>query len=121
MAIILRNSLLVSSILCNSEAWFNITKAELDLIETVDLMLLRNILRAPKSVPKEILFLELGILPLRDLIMQRRLNFLYYILTQRTNSILFQIFETQNKFRSKTDWVTTVRRRFEVLRSEFNI
>ena len=40
--------------------------------------------------------------------MQRRLNFLYYILTQRTNSILFQIFKTQNKFRSKTDWVTTV-------------
>ena len=69
VAIILRNSLLVSSILCNSEAWFNITKVELDLIETVDLMLLRNILRAPKSVPKEILFLELGILPLRDLIM----------------------------------------------------
>ena len=108
VAIILRNSLLVSSVLCNSEAWFNITKTELDLIETVDLMLLRSLLRAPKSVPKEILFLELGVLPLRDLIMQRRLNFLYYILTQRTNSIIFQIFETQNKYRSKTDWVTTV-------------
>ena len=54
------------------------------------------------------LFLELGILPLRYLIMQRRLNFLYYILTQRTNSIIFQIFKTQNKYRSKTDWVTTV-------------
>ena len=31
VAIILRNSLLVSSMLCNSEAWYNVTNAELDL------------------------------------------------------------------------------------------
>ena len=31
---ILRNSLLVSSLLFNSEAWYNVTKAELELIET---------------------------------------------------------------------------------------
>ena len=66
--IILRNSLLVSSVLFNSEAWYNITKAELELIESVDLMLLRGILKAPKSTPKEMLFQELGILPLRKII-----------------------------------------------------
>ena len=115
VAIILRNSLLVSSILCNSEAWFNITKKELDLIETVDLMFLRNLLGAPKSVPKEILFLELGVLPLREIIMQRRLNFLHYILTQDTNSIIFQVFKTQNKYRSKSDWVTTVEENLKYL------
>ena len=71
VAIILRNSLLVSSVLCNSEAWFNITKKELDLLETVDLMLLRSLWGAQKSVPNEILFLELGVLPLRDIIMQK--------------------------------------------------
>jgi hypothetical protein len=45
----LRNSLLVSSLLSNSEAWYNVTTSELDYLETVDLMLLRNILKAPKS------------------------------------------------------------------------
>ena len=39
VALILRNSLLVSSMLCNSETWYNITKAELDLLETVDVQL----------------------------------------------------------------------------------
>ena len=76
VAILLRNSLLVSSMLCNSEVWFNLTSSELDLLETVDLMLLRRIL---ESTPKEIIFLELGVMPLRNIIKQRRLNFLKYI------------------------------------------
>ena len=50
IAILLRNTLLVSSLLCNSEAWFNLTKAELNLLETVDVALLRSILKAPKSM-----------------------------------------------------------------------
>ena len=59
--VIMRNSLLVSSMLFNCEAWYNITSAEMNLLETVDLMLLRGILKAPKSTPKEMLFLELGL------------------------------------------------------------
>ena len=44
VALILRNSLLVSSMLCNSEAWYNITNTELNLLETIDLRLLRKIM-----------------------------------------------------------------------------
>ena len=109
VAIILRNTLLVSSILCNSEAWFNVTKSELELIETVDLMLLRSLLGAPKSVPKEMFYLELGILPLREMIKQRRLNFLHYILAQESTSIISQVFQTQNENPSKKDWISTVK------------
>ena len=78
--VILRNSLLVSSVLFNSEVWYNITNSELELLETVDLMLLRGILKAPKSTPKEMLFLELGLVPFREIIRKRRLGFLHYIL-----------------------------------------
>ena len=60
VAMILRNSLLVSSMLSNSEAWYNVSKAELDLLETVDVNFLRNVLGAPKSTPVEMLYLELG-------------------------------------------------------------
>ena len=34
--------------MCNSEAWNNITLAELELLESVDLMLLKGVLKAPK-------------------------------------------------------------------------
>jgi hypothetical protein len=115
VAILLRNSLLVSSMLCNSEAWFDLTDAELNLLETVDLTLLRSILKAPKSTPKEMIFLELGLVPFREMIRQRRLNFLHYILSQGADSLLFQVFEKQCADRKKKDWVTTVLKDLELV------
>ena len=109
VAIILRNSLFVSSVLFNSEVWYNLTNAELDLLETVDVDLLRGILKAPKSTPKEMLFLELGILPLREIIRKRRLGFLFYILKQKRESILYKVFETQKMYPSSKDWVSTIK------------
>ena len=108
VAKILRNSLLISSLICNSEAWFRISKPELELLKSVDLMLLRKILEAPKSTPKEMIYLELGIVHIREIIRQRRLNFLHYILNQENDSIMFRVFEKQSKNKSKHDWVTTI-------------
>lgn len=119
IAILLRNSLLVSSVLCNSEAWFNLTKSELDLLETVDLELLRSILKVPKSTPKEMLFLELGVMPLREMIRERRLNFLSYILKQGPETMIYRVFETQCKNKTSKDWISTVLSDLEYL--ELNV
>ena len=120
IALILRNTLLVSSVLCNIETWCNLTKSELELIETVDTMLLRKLFNTPKTTPKEILFLELGINPLREIIRQRRLNFLKYILDQRADSIMFKVFEKQCEIRTKKDWVTTILNDLEELNMKVN-
>ena len=98
----------MSSILFNCEAWYNLTQAELNLIETVDIDFLRGILKAPKSTPKEMFFLELGILPLREIIRKRRLGFPHYILQQQNDSIVYKVFEIQNRHPTSKDWVTTV-------------
>ena len=118
---ILRNSLLVSSILCNSECWYNVTESELDYIETVDLMLLRRILKTPNSTPKEMLYLELGCLPLRDIIKKRRLSYLHYILNEDSQSMIHRFFEVQLKNRIKTDWVSTVLEDFEKLKMKLSL
>ena len=110
----------MSTVLCNSEAWFNLSKAELNLLETVDTMLLRRILSTPKTTPKEMLFLELGVLPLREIIKQRRLTFLKYILDQSPDSIIFKVFEKQCENRSKKDWVSTVINDLEELELNVN-
>ena len=118
--LVLRNSLLVSSMLCNSEAWYNITNTELNLLETIDLRLLRKILNAPKSTPKEMLYLELGCIPFRNIIQQRRLSFLYYIMHEDPKSLVNNFFETQLKYRTKNDWVTTVLKDLEDLKLDIN-
>ena len=99
MAVILRNSLLVSSLLCNSEAWYNVSNSELNYLESVDLMFLRSVFKAPKSTSKEMLFLELGCLPLRDMIKKRRLSFLQYILQEEETSMIYRFLEAQLKQR----------------------
>ena len=108
MAVILRESLLVSSMLSNSESWYNVSKAELELLETIDVQFLRSILRAPKSTPKEMLFLELGCVPFRELIKKRRISFLHYILNENQDSMMYKFLQSQLKNKRPRDWITLV-------------
>ena len=107
-SLILHSSLLLSSLLCNSEAWLKLSKPEYKLLESVDLMLLRRILDGLKPTPKEMIYLEVGIIPVMDVIGQRRLNILHYILNQEIHSTLFKVFEKQAQTRNKNNWVSTV-------------
>ena len=96
-----KESLLVSSLLFNSEAWYNLNLKELELLESVDLMYLRKVLNAPHGTPKEMLYLELGCLPFREKIRMRGLNFLHYIFNEDDNSLI-------HKF--KPNWRKAIRK-----------
>ena len=108
VAMILRESLLISSMIFNSEAWYNVTKPELELLESVDLQFLRRILNAPKSTPKEMLFLETGCVPFREIIRKRRILFLHYILNEKSDSIMRKFLEKQIQTKKKKDWISQV-------------
>ena len=108
IGLILRDVLLVSSMLFNSEAWYNVTQKEMELLETVDTLFLRKLIGAPKSTPKEMLYLEMGLIQFRDIIREKRLRFLYYILSQEEDSIIFKFLKSQIRNRTKRDWVTSV-------------
>ena len=43
--------LLISSLLCNSETWFNVTNADIELLEKVDDTLIRKFLKAHSKTP----------------------------------------------------------------------
>ena len=110
--------MLVSSMLFNCEAWYNLTSAELDLFETIDLNLLRSILKAPKGTPKEMFYLELGCIPFREIIRERRLRFLHSILNEDKESMMNRYFQAQLKNPTKKDWVTTVKEDLKYLNME---
>ena len=120
VGVILRNTLLVSSMLCNSEAWYTVTKAEYDFIETVDLMFMRKLLDAPLGTPKEMLYLELGCLPFRDIIQRRRLSYLQYLLQEDPLSMVHRFLDTQVKKKNPKDWVSTVLKDLEELKIDVN-
>ena len=113
--ITLRNSLFLSSILSNSESWYNLTSEERNKLEQADETLLRRILECPSSTPKEMLYLELNCLPIRFVIMSRRINFLSCILREDQNSLISKFLQAQLKSPNKNDWGQTETSDLEIL------
>ena len=108
IANVLRGSLLLSTLLSNSEAWYNISKKDIENLEKVDEAMLRKVFSAQCTTPLEALYLETGNIPIRFILMSRRLNFLHYILNQDSNSLLRNVFDAQVDNPIRGDWVTQV-------------
>ena len=107
IAVILRNACLISSLISGSEAWYNITEDDKRKLERCDENLLRKILNCSSQVPSEILYLELGLTPIRYIIMLRRISYLQEILKQKhRNSLIYKFFMAQLEEPTKNDWVT---------------
>ena len=104
----LRKSLLLSTLLSNSEAWYNISQKDIENLEKVDEALLRKVFSAQCTTPLEVLYLETGNIPIRFILMSRRLNFLHYILNQDQESLLRSVFNAQVDNPIRGDWVTQV-------------
>ena len=60
IALLLRDSIFLSGILTNSEAWYGLSSSDIELLEAIDWQLLRRILNVPDSTPIPALYLETG-------------------------------------------------------------
>ena len=109
VALIFRSSLLLNGILTNAEAWYGLRTADVEKLEHVDEQLLRKILEVGKGCPKEMLYLETGSLPIRFLIMHKRIMFLHCILNEDQDSLLSRFHLAQWKKPGKNDWTITVK------------
>ena len=88
VSLTLRDSFLISSILTNSEAWLGLSNSEVEKLEQVDESLLRRFLEVGEGCPKEMLYLELGCMPIRYTIMIRKILFLHYLLNEEKDSLI---------------------------------
>ena len=73
-----------------------------------DETLLRKIFAAHSKTPKEVLYTETGNVPVRFILMGRRLVFLWYLLHEEKESLLSMFFHAQLSSPGKGDWVLTV-------------
>ena len=67
------------------------------------------------STPKETLFLETGTIPVKYVIISRRVNFLHYILCEDENSLLSRFFSAQCSDPIKGDWASQVQKDLQFL------
>ena len=107
VAMVLRSSLLLSSLLLNSEAWVNITETEIRKLEKTDEMLLSKILGCEANTSNAFKYLELGVYPVRYEIMKRKILFLHYILQQEKSSMIYKVLQATRDNPTKNDFVKT--------------
>ena len=110
IAMLLRESIFLNSVLTNGEVWYGLEKSEIKQLEDLDLILLRKILNTPFSVPAEAVYLELGCLNIETILKSRRLNYLHYLVNQDESSMLYQFFMAQWKYPGrKNEWTEQVK------------
>ena len=114
-AVILRTSLFLSTLISNSEAWVNVSAKNVSDLERIDEQLLRNFLSSQRNTPKETLYLETGSIPVRFVVIARRINFLHHILCEDKDSLLSRFFQAQCSEPIKGDWISTVKKDLENL------
>ena len=107
-AIILQNSMLVGTLLSCSEARYNLTEADLGQVEQADKGLWSSLLEVARTIPYDIICLELALEALRFIITRRRLVNFHHIMKQKQTSLVKQFVKTQMKDLKKKDWCKTV-------------
>ena len=110
VALLLRDSLFISSLLFNSEVWYRISKSELNKLETLDRQLLRRICSLPNSVPSAALYLETGAVRIGTLIKARRVMYLHYLVNLPKTEMLGKFFALQWRDSKEYDWCYQVKK-----------
>ena len=109
IALLLRESRFLNSILTNAYIWYGRSKSEIEQFEQLDLVLLRKFLKTPFSVPAEAVYLELGCLNIETIIKARRIVYLQYLVKQEESSMLNNFFMAQWKYPAKrNEWTEQV-------------
>ena len=115
VALVLRSSLLLSSLLLNSEAWVNLSDNNIRGLEQTDEILLSKILDCDGNSSNVFKYLELGVYPIRFEIMKRKTIFLQYILQQEKNSMMYKVFQATCESPVKNDFVKTCSKYLDIL------
>ena len=124
MASLFRQTMLLNSILCNSEVLYGISKTHIETLESVDKFYWKKVFQCPVSTPTEALFLETNSIPIRYVIMSRRLMYYWSILQMDETELVKKVYTAQQLSPCKDDWIYQLRedlKECNILQSECEI
>ena len=100
------NAMLRSSILYACETYYDLKESEVRQLERIEEQFLRQLLETGKGCPITQLYLEVGQMPARFIIIKTRHLFLKYILNQSQDSMINKFYQLQLESSAKGDWTT---------------
>ena len=96
--------MLVNGMLCNSEVLYGLTNTHIETLESVDKYFWRKVFTSIISTPTDSYFLETNSIPIRFIVMGRRIMFYWTILQRSESEILSKVYNTQSLMPLKNDW-----------------
>ena len=109
MMLLMYKTVFLQSVLHNSEAWSNLRKSEIEILQVAQLKYLKRTMKVPGSATNTGVFLELGILPIKHEINKRQLNFLHHILNLSTNDPVLKMYHQQQLLPYEINWANTIK------------
>ena len=117
---VLRDGLLLGGLLTNSESWINLNKQNIKALERPDTQLLKRLFSTSGNPCKLFMMLEVGIIPVKFVIMQKQLIFLQYILKQSIDTMIRKVYDTMKEDSRKGDSVNLTENDRQELEIDFS-
>ena len=120
ISFIFRECKLLNGILTNAEVWYPITDNQIEILENIDLMFIRKLVKGHSKTAKEAFYLETGLLTIRFVMMKRRIMYLHHILQRSESEIIRKVYEIQKMIPTKHDWFGLVHKNMEDLKIDIS-
>ena len=95
--------------LFNSNTWDNIPQKYIDKLQSTQLKYLKWMLHTPRGTPNVLVFLEVGVLPIRYEIDMRKINYLHHILTIELDDPVRHAHQNQKLFKDEENWANEMK------------
>ena len=109
-ALLMRQGLMLSGMLTNAETWINVLESDITKLTMPDTMLQRMLLSSSGNPSKVFMNLELGVIPVKYVLMAKRLNMWHYILNEDISSTIHQVYLAQKCESRKGDFYSLIQK-----------
>jgi hypothetical protein len=116
VGLLLRQAILISSLIFTAEAWSGLTEKQIARLEVVDTCLLRKLTGGHAKCTTEFYHLETATWKLRHHISYRRIMFHQDILKREAHETLSKIYNKQKEATLKGDWFDLLKGGFQIHR-----
>ena len=115
MAMMFRNSMLINGILCSIESVYGLTDKHIEQLELCDRILMKKIINSVSTTATEAYYIETNTLPLRFIILARRLMYYWEIIHKPDSELVKQVLRAQQLSPVKNDWCLQIKKDLEYL------
>ena len=107
---LMRDGMIVTSMLANAETWTNMLERDIEKLNKPDKMFLNKLLGEEGNPSLSFMYLEMGMVPLKYVLIGKRLKFLKYILDEDEETMVNKVYKAMKEDSKVGDFVDLIKK-----------